>query len=256
MTLPFPEDWNHALVVVAHPDDPEYGMAAAVAKWTREGKRVTYVLASSGEAGIEGMDPEEAGPVREEEQRRSGAQVGVRELVWLDLPDGDLADSPTLDEALRQVLDAYPAEVVVTTYGGPEFEPGLPNQPDHIAVNEALAEILAGKSVWLFENGPAPTHHVLVEDEDVQAGAGGAPGLPLGARPGHPGQDSGPCAGVPQRRPLARGQPRALPPDEPVLRTPSVARRGGGAGPTPRGAPRRLPPSASRPTDEQLVTGL
>ncbi|HHT12620.1 MAG TPA: PIG-L family deacetylase [Propionibacterium sp.] len=169
MTLPFPEDWNHALVVVAHPDDPEYGMAAAVAKWTREGKRVTYVLASSGEAGIEGMDPEEAGPVREEEQRRSGAQVGVRELVWLDLPDGDLADSPTLDEALRQVLDAYPAEVVVTTYGGPEFEPGLPNQPDHIAVNEALAEILAGKSVWLFENGPAPTHHVLVEDEDVQA---------------------------------------------------------------------------------------
>lgn len=169
MTLPFPEDWNHALVVVAHPDDPEYGMAAAVAKWTREGKRVTYVLASSGEAGIEGMDPEEAGPVREEEQRRSGAQVGVRELVWLDLPDGDLADSPTLDEALRQVLDAYPAEVVVTTYGGPEFEPGLPNQPDHIAVNEALAETLAGKSVWLFENGPAPTHHVLVEDEDVQA---------------------------------------------------------------------------------------
>lgn len=169
MTLPFPEDWNHALVVVAHPDDPEYGMAAAVAKWTREGKRVTYVLASSGEAGIEGMDPEEAGPVREEEQRRSGAQVGVRELVWLDLPDGDLADSPTLDEALRQVLDAYPAEVVVTTYGGPEFEPDLPNQPDHIAVNEALAEILAGKSVWLFENGPAPTHHVLVEDEDVQA---------------------------------------------------------------------------------------
>ena len=169
MTLPFPEDWNHALVVVAHPDDPEYGMAAAVAKWTREGKRVTYVLASSGEAGIEGMGPEEAGPVREEEQRRSGAQVGVRELVWLDLPDGDLADSPTLDEALRQVLDAYPAEVVVTTYGGPEFEPGLPNQPDHIAVNEALAEILAGKRVWLFENGPAPTHHVLVEDEDVQA---------------------------------------------------------------------------------------
>lgn len=169
MTLPFPEDWNHALVVVAHPDDPEYGMAAAVAKWTREGKRVTYVLASSGEAGIEGMDPEEAGPVREEEQRRSGAQVGVRELVWLDLPDGDLAESPTLDEALRQVLDAYPAEVVVTTYGGPEFEPGLPNQPDHIAVNEALAEILAGKSVWLFENGPAPTHHVLVKDEDVQA---------------------------------------------------------------------------------------
>lgn len=169
MTLPFPEDWNHALVVVAHPDYPEYGMAAAVAKWTREGKRVTYVLATSGEAGIEGMDPAEAGPIREEEQRRSGAQVGVRELVWLDLPDGRLTETPELDEALRQVLDAYPAEVVVTTYGGPEFAPDLPNQPDHIAVNRALAEILSGKRVWLFENGPEPTHHVFVDDEDVHA---------------------------------------------------------------------------------------
>lgn len=169
MTQLFPEDWNHALVIVAHPDDPEYGMAAAVSKWTRLGKRVTYVLATSGEAGIEGMDPAKAGPLREEEQRRAGLEVGVDELVWLGLPDGKLADTPTLTEAIRAAIDAHPADLIITTYMGPEFAPDMPNQPDHIAVGEATLEALEGRSVWHFENGPEPTHHVFVEDGDVQA---------------------------------------------------------------------------------------
>lgn len=169
MTLPFPEDWNHALIIVAHPDDPEYGMAAAVAKWTRLGKRVTYILATSGEAGIEGMPPEEAGPLREEEQRRAAAQVGVKTLVWLDLPDSRLAETPTLTQAIRGAIDAHPAEIVITTYGGPEFGPDVPNQPDHIAVNEATVEALRGTGIPVFENGPESTHHAFVEDEDVQA---------------------------------------------------------------------------------------
>ena len=169
MTILFPEDWHHALIVVAHPDDPEYGMAAAVAKWTRQGKRVTYVLASSGEAGIEGMDPREAGPLREEEQRRAAAQVGVRDLVWLDLPDGRLAETPTLTEAIRQAIDAHGADLVISTYRGAEWAPGVPNQPDHVAVGDATVEALLGRSVRHFENGPGPTHHVFVDDEDVLA---------------------------------------------------------------------------------------
>ncbi|MDO5676022.1 MAG: PIG-L family deacetylase [Propionibacteriaceae bacterium] len=169
MTKPFPQDWKHALIVVAHPDDPEYGMAAAVAKWTRQGKQVTYVLASSGEAGIEGMDPREAGPLREEEQRRAGLHVGVKTLVWLDEPDSRLSESPTLTESIRGALDAHPAEVVISTYRGPEWAPGMPNQADHTAVGEATVEALKGRDVWHFENGPGPTHHEFVDDEDVHA---------------------------------------------------------------------------------------
>lgn len=169
MTLPFPSDWNHALVVVAHPDDPEYGMAPAVARWTREGKRVTYILASSGEAGIDSMAPAEAGPLREEEQRRAAAQVGVKTLVWLDLPDSRLAEAPQLTDAIGAAINAHPADLVITTYGGAEFAPGIANQPDHIAVNQALLEALRGSRIPLFENGPEPTHHVLVADEDVHA---------------------------------------------------------------------------------------
>ena len=50
------------LCVAAHPDDLEYGTAAAVDKWVRAGKTVTYLLVTRGEAGIDTMPPEQAGP--------------------------------------------------------------------------------------------------------------------------------------------------------------------------------------------------
>src|SRR6476646_2845789 len=52
--MPLPEDWERGLAIVAHPDDLEYGAAGAVARWTDQGKEIVYVLASAGEAGIEG----------------------------------------------------------------------------------------------------------------------------------------------------------------------------------------------------------
>ena len=71
-----PEDWTRALAIAAHPDDFEYGMASAVAKWTAAGKSVSYVMVTRGEAGL-AIPPAEAGPLREDEERRSAAVVGV-----------------------------------------------------------------------------------------------------------------------------------------------------------------------------------
>ena len=59
--------FDTVLCVVAHPDDLEYGTAAAVDKWVRAGKTVTYLLVTRGEAGIDTMAPAEAGPLREGE---------------------------------------------------------------------------------------------------------------------------------------------------------------------------------------------
>ena len=75
---PMPEEWNRAVAVVAHPDDLEYGAAAAVARWTSQGKHVAYLLATRGEAGIQGMAPDLVGPLRVEEvwaQRRRGRRA-------------------------------------------------------------------------------------------------------------------------------------------------------------------------------------
>ncbi|MCB0967459.1 MAG: PIG-L family deacetylase, partial [Ilumatobacter sp.] len=84
----FPEDWRRGLAVVAHPDDMEYGAAAAVARWTRQAKEISYVLVTDGEAGISSMPPAEVGPLRRQEQIDSCAVVGVDEVEFLGLPDG------------------------------------------------------------------------------------------------------------------------------------------------------------------------
>ena len=170
----FPQHWTTALVIVAHPDDPEYGMAAAVARWTREGKRVDYLLASSGEAGIEGMDPSVCGPIREEEQRRSGAAVGVENVDFLGFPDSQLMNTADLREAITEVvLDRLP-EVVLSLYRGPEWGPGRPNQSDHIETGEAVVQALGGLSLedrpkWVFESSPQPTHLVAITENDFEA---------------------------------------------------------------------------------------
>ena len=76
-STPLPEDWERALAIVAHPDDMEFGAAAAVARWTGQGKSIAYCMVTSGEAGIDGMAPDECRAVREAEQIASASIVGV-----------------------------------------------------------------------------------------------------------------------------------------------------------------------------------
>ena len=165
--LPFPSDWKSALVLVPHPDDPEYGVAAAVAKWTASAKTVSYALACRGEAGIEGMPPGQAGPLREGEQRRSAAIVGVQDVDFWDFPDGEIRNSPELRARIAETITELAPDVVVTIYSGPEWSPGVPNQRDHIEFSNAVADAydsLSEPPRWLFENGPEATHAEVIDD--------------------------------------------------------------------------------------------
>jgi LmbE family N-acetylglucosaminyl deacetylase len=164
---PFPTDWTTALVLVPHPDDPEYGCAAAVAKWTAAGKTVHYALASRGEVGIAGMPPEEAGPLREREQRRSAAIVGVSDVQFWDFPDSRIRDTRALRTKIAETISALAPEMVITVYSGAEWGPGAPNQRDHIEFANAVAaayDSLTDPPRWLFENGPDVTHGEVVDE--------------------------------------------------------------------------------------------
>ena len=171
VTTEFPTDWQHAVILVAHPDDPEYGMAAAVARWTREDKRVDYVLASSGEAGIEGMPPAQAGPVREEEQRRSAAVVGVDRVEFLGFPDSAIRNTVELRSAISREIAGRRPEIVLTLYRGPEWAPGAPNQSDHIELGNAVVDAVRDGEhpARVFENGPEASHRIAETEADVEA---------------------------------------------------------------------------------------
>lgn len=163
--LPFPTDWSSALVLVAHPDDPEYGMSAAVARWTSEGRKVFYALASSGEAGIEGLAPAECGPLREDEQRASAAVVGVDHVEFWGFPDSNIMNTPELRAKVVETITRLTPDVVLATYGGPEWAPGFPNQRDHMEFAAAVVEAYDSMTPpprWLFVNGPDATHAVDV----------------------------------------------------------------------------------------------
>jgi len=166
MLEPFPTEWQTALLLVPHPDDPEYGCAAAVAKWTAQGKTVHYAFACRGEVGIAGMPPEQAGPLREAEQRRSGAIVGVQELQFWDFADSQIRNTFELRARIAETITAVAPDVVLTIYSGPEWAPGAPNQRDHIEFSNAVAaayDSLSDAPRWLFENGPEPTHYEVVD---------------------------------------------------------------------------------------------
>ena len=154
---PVPEDWDRAVAVVAHPDDMEYGVASAVARWTGQGKAVTYVLATRGEAGIAGMSPDKAGPLRMEEERRSAAVVGVREVEFLGHRDGIVEYGVPLRRDLVAAFRRLDPEVVITlsfdlTWG----EEGPVNHSDHRAVGLAVLDACRdAANRWVFpEAGP------------------------------------------------------------------------------------------------------
>lgn len=148
---PLPEDWDRALCIVAHPDDMEFGAAAAIARWTGQGKDITYCLVTSGEAGIDGMDPRESGPLREAEQRESCRLVGVTAIDFLRLPDGVLEYGIALREALAEVIRRRRPEIVITMNFRESFGGGNLNQADHIAVGQATLDAVrdAGNR-WIF----------------------------------------------------------------------------------------------------------
>jgi LmbE family N-acetylglucosaminyl deacetylase len=148
---PVSETWERALVVVAHPDDVEFGAAAAIARWTDQGKTVVYCMVTSGEAGIDGISPEECREIRSAEQIESAKIVGVEAVDFLGLPDGTIEYGVPLRRAITEVVRKHRPEIIITnnfreTWGG-----SMPNQPDHMAVGRAALNTAgdAGNR-WIF----------------------------------------------------------------------------------------------------------
>jgi LmbE family N-acetylglucosaminyl deacetylase len=148
---PLPEDWGTALAIVAHPDDMEFGAAAAVARWTGQGKSVVYVMVTSGEAGIDGLAPEECRVVREQEEVESARIVGVDTVEFLGFPDGVVEYGLPLRAAVAEVVRRHRPEIVITGNFRDTFGPGALNQADHMAVGRAVLDgVRDAGNRWVF----------------------------------------------------------------------------------------------------------
>jgi len=159
-----PENWSRCLAVAAHPDDIEYGTAAAVARWTAQGKQVTYLLATRGEAGIDSLHPDQAAPLREAEERAGALEVGVDVVEFLDHRDGVVEGGPALRRDIVRAIRRHQPEVIVSGAFTIRMIGGLTNQADHRVVG--LAALDAARDAgnrWIFPE---------LEDEGLQPWGG------------------------------------------------------------------------------------
>lgn len=131
---------KRVMAIIAHADDAEFGFAGTIAKWAREGKEITYVVVTNGNKGASDlvMTQERLAAVREQEQRAACAVLGVRDVLFLGYPDGELEPTMQLRRDLTRVIRRHRPDIALvpdptTWYLGNSYI----NHPDHRAVGEA-----------------------------------------------------------------------------------------------------------------------
>lgn len=136
---------ERAMVIVAHPDDIEFGSAGTVAAWVKGGAEVCYVLCTSGDVGIAeaGMTKAQAAAIREAEQTAAAAAVGVKDVVYLREPDGMLENSIDLRRKLvREIRRFRPEAVICMDPTVMWVGDGYINHPDHRAAGTAAVDAI------------------------------------------------------------------------------------------------------------------
>ena len=130
---------TRALVVVAHPDDIDFGVAGSVAALTDAGVEVAYCLVTSGDAGGDDSTHtrEERAAYREAEQTAAAKVVGVEELSFLHWPDGLVEVTLELRKAIAREIRRYRPDLVITQSSERNYERVFASHPDHMAAGEA-----------------------------------------------------------------------------------------------------------------------
>ncbi len=148
---------ERVLVVLAHPDDPEFFCGATLAKWAKEGKRVRYLLLTCGDKGsdVPEMTPEGLCGDRKEEQRAAARALGVEEVKFLDFPDGELFNSLAVRREIVREIRHFRPQIVVSSDPTTLFRFNIAiNHPDHRTAGAATVDALfpaAGNRMYFPE---------------------------------------------------------------------------------------------------------
>ena len=169
---------ERALVVVAHPDDLDFGAAGTIASWTAAGVEVSYCICTDGDAG--GFDPtvprSDIAGIRQAEQRAAAKEVGVEDVVFLGYPDGRLMVSVELRRDISRVIRQRRPHRVMIQSPERNWERIYASHPDHLAAGEAaIAAVYPdARNPFAHLDLAAEGHEAwTVEEVWVMAGGGG-----------------------------------------------------------------------------------
>jgi len=157
--------YDTVLVVAAHPDDPEFGFGASVARLAEDGADVFYVICTDGCQG--GEDPSvpdaELSATRYAEQRAAAEVLGVKDVVFLGFRDGYLAPNVELRKAITREIRRFRPDLVLTHLPVRTLGVGIgASHPDHLAVGEATLSAV-------YPDARNPRAYPELLDEGLQA---------------------------------------------------------------------------------------
>jgi LmbE family N-acetylglucosaminyl deacetylase len=153
------------MLIVAHPDDADFGPAATVARWIEQGSEGWLVCCTSGDAGADDWrtDPLELAATREAEQRDAAGIIGYRGVSFLHQPDGALANDLALRELLVREIRTFRPDAVLAVDPETLFhQDGGVNHTDHRAAGMAAVDAVypAARNgmafPWLARDGLEP----------------------------------------------------------------------------------------------------
>lgn len=131
---------KRGMVVVAHPDDAEFGCAGSVAKWVSEGIEMYFVLVTDGSKGSDdpAMSPEELVRIRREEQLAAARELGVTDVEFLGYPDAYVQHTLDLRRDITRAIRKHKPDrlVSMSPYRSLNIG-GYINHPDHLATGDA-----------------------------------------------------------------------------------------------------------------------
>ena len=138
--------WNFQkkiLVILAHPDDPEYFCGATIAKWTQEGHNVDYYLFTKGEKGINDnyRITKNIISIREKEQKFAAEVLGVKSVQYLSYKDGMLVPNLEARKNIVRIIRALKPDIVVTCDPTNYYlNDNYLNHPDHRAAGQIVVD--------------------------------------------------------------------------------------------------------------------
>jgi LmbE family N-acetylglucosaminyl deacetylase len=133
------------MIIVAHPDDPEFYCGGTIARWVREGLDVVYLILTNGNKGSDdpAVTPDLLAALRKEEQYAAARILGVKTIVFLGEPDGELQPTLSLRQrVVREIRRHRPDLVVCPDPTAYYFDTGYINHPDHRAAGEVAMEAI------------------------------------------------------------------------------------------------------------------
>ncbi len=141
-----PDSWEspqNILVILAHPDDPEFFCGASTARWVQAGHHVSYCVITCGDKGTKDLSltSDELCALRQQEQRTAAGVLGVHEVRFLNYPDGYLVPDLNLRKDITRVIRTVRPDILVTCDPQTLFTAmGGLNHPDHRAAGQAVLD--------------------------------------------------------------------------------------------------------------------